>query len=104
MRRGRADEVEMVLELTEEYPNARVVPMDRRAILATAAIRAATGLKVPGAMVLAAAALEGCDTVIGNDVECRNATWELPDLLVPGCSGGLRVPGYVLLSELDQSA
>lgn len=99
LRRGRPDLVETVMDMAEEFPNVRVSDVSKRVLVAAAAIRAASGLKVPDALVLATAAVERCDATLGNDGDCSRAALALSQVVLPGGAGPLAVPPYLRLSE-----
>jgi len=60
-----------VRRLTEELPGVSTSDISTEVLFASAAIRAHTRLKLPDAMVVGAAAVGGCDAVIGNDAAFR---------------------------------
>ncbi len=99
LRRGRPELVETVMDMAEAFPNVRLSVVSKRALVAAAAIRAASGLKAPDALVLATAAVERCDATLGNDGDCARAALALPEIVVPGGIGPLAVPPYLRLSE-----
>ncbi len=99
MRRGRPELVETVMDVAEQFPNVRVSEVSKRVLLAAAAIRAASGLKAPDALVLATGAVERCDATLGTDGDCRRASLAMPEVYVPGGVGSLAVPPYLRLSD-----
>lgn len=99
LRRGRPDLVETVIDVTERFPNLRVAEMSRRVLLAAAAIRAASGLKAPDALIVATAAVERCDATLGNDGDCWRRASAVPEVTLPGAAGALAVPPYLRLSD-----
>lgn len=104
MRRHVLDEVETVLELTEQHPNISVVGISRPVVMAAAAIRAQTRLKVPDAIVLATGVVERCDATIGNDADCQQATLSLGNLRVMTQDALLTAPAYLRLDDFAAPA
>jgi len=49
------------------FPNLRLVPLDAVLARETALVRAATGLRTPDAVQVAAARLSGADAIVTND-------------------------------------
>jgi predicted nucleic acid-binding protein len=49
------------------FPNLRLVPLDAALARETALVRAATGLRMPDAVQVAAARLAGADAIVTND-------------------------------------
>jgi predicted nucleic acid-binding protein len=49
------------------FPNLRMVPLDAALARETATVRAATGLRMPDAVQVAAARLSGADGIVTND-------------------------------------
>lgn len=99
MRRGRPELVETVMDVAGRFPNVRVSELSRRVLLAAAAIRAASNLKAPDALVLATGAVERCDATLGNDGDCQRASLAMPQVFVPGGVGSLAVPPYLRLND-----
>lgn len=58
--------LEYELYLTH-FPNLRLLPLDTALARETARVRAATGLRMPDAIQIAAARLAGADAIVGND-------------------------------------
>jgi hypothetical protein len=73
-------------------------------VLAAAAIRGQTRLKVPDAVVLATGVVEGCDATIGNDADCRKATLALGKLRVITQDISLTLPAYLQLDDFTAVA
>lgn len=99
MRRQFLEEVETVLELTEQHPNMTVVDISRSVVLTAAAIRGETRLKVPDAIVLATGVVEYCDATIGNDADCQQATLALTNLRILTQGKPLSAPPYLRLDD-----
>jgi predicted nucleic acid-binding protein len=99
LRRGRPDLVDLVVDMTERFPNLRVAEMSRKVLVVAAAIRAAAGLKARDTLVVATAAVERCDATLGNGRDCPRAASALPEVTVPGATGALAVPPYLRLSD-----
>jgi len=64
--------VEEVLKLTEEHPNVLLRDVDRPVVFSAAWIKGKARLGTGDALVVASAALEGCDMIIGNDRQWKN--------------------------------
>lgn len=56
-----------ILEFTEEHAGVVTTPISREVVHVSAQIRAMTRLKLPDAIVVGSAVVEGADLVIGND-------------------------------------
>jgi predicted nucleic acid-binding protein len=50
-----------------QFPNLTVLPMDMVVAVQAATLRAATGLPLPDAVVVASGLLSGCDAIVTND-------------------------------------
>lgn len=69
-----------------------VVEMDRVIARQAAEVRAASGLDLADAVMVATALHTGCDAIVGNDARCaervRNIPYVLLDALVSGSTRG----------------
>lgn len=63
------------------FPNLNVMPLDASLARETAWVRAATGLRTPDAVQIAAARLAHADAIVGNDRRWRGRI-DAPDLIL----------------------
>jgi predicted nucleic acid-binding protein len=75
----------------------REVAFDTRAMVTSAEMRAKFRLKLPDAIVIGSACVEGVDAIVGNDGRFRRLRESTPLLTTLGPSG--RVPRYIHLDE-----
>lgn len=61
----------------DHFPNLELLAVSREIAFQAAAIRAATNLKVPDAILIATATVNNC-ALIGNDLECSKKTTGIP--------------------------
>ena len=71
------------------FPNLRLVPLDVTLARETALVRAATRLRTPDAVQVAAARLAGADAIVGND-----RRWQ----------GRVNGPALILLDDYAEQA
>ena len=77
VRRELAEEVERV-EALLSAPSFQVVPLDRLVAKRAAQVRAASGLELADAAIVATALLTGCDAIVGNDAQCARRITDIP--------------------------
>lgn len=75
------EEVERV-EALLSAPSLQVIPLDRALAKKAAQVRAATGLDLADATIIAAALHTGREAVVGNDERCARRVRELPYVLL----------------------
>jgi predicted nucleic acid-binding protein len=73
----------------------------REVLLASAELRAATGMKLPDAIVAGSAALHGCDTIVGNDDGYHRVN-RLASIHVRELSLTLQLPTYLHIDDYLQ--
>jgi PIN domain nuclease of toxin-antitoxin system len=71
-RQGDAQRIESILNDLAILAHVTIVDLDQRHAIETAYVRAATGLKLPDAAIIATARLAGATALIGNDRQWRN--------------------------------
>jgi len=72
------DEVRIVLD----GPGIHVVEMDRGIARRAAEVRAASGVDLADAVIVATALSTGCDAIVGNDERCAQRVREVPYVLL----------------------
>lgn len=72
MRSRSLREREMIVDLTERATGVETTELTRTVIFLAAEIRAHTRLKTPDAIVVASAAANGCEAIVGNDKRFRD--------------------------------
>lgn len=87
-----------ILEFTEEHAGVITTPISREVVQVSAQIRAMTRLKLPDAMVVGAAIVEGADLIIGNDGKFDQLNSSAPLEVVSG-PRRLRVPKFIRLDD-----
>jgi predicted nucleic acid-binding protein len=63
--------VEGLRTLLTSFPNLQVLPVDLAVATQAATVRAATGLRLLDALVVASAMLAGCEAIISNDEQWK---------------------------------
>jgi predicted nucleic acid-binding protein len=78
-----SDETEMErVQVVLEGPGMHVIDMDREIARRASEVRAASGLDLADAVIVATALSTSCDAIVGNDERCARRVRELPYVLL----------------------
>jgi len=75
---GNRERVRAIRRILLTLPNLVIIDLDQRHALATAVVRAETGLKLPDAAIVATARLAGASALIGNDRQWKGKPLGVP--------------------------
>ncbi len=93
------------MALTEATRGITLSQITRAVIVTAAEVRAATGMKLPDALIVACAVLDRCDVIVGNDEAfSRIANVNPEQLTVAGQRGIRKLPRYVHLDDYIEAA
>ena len=81
IRRDLKEEVERV-EALLSAPSLQVIPLDRALAKKAAQVRAATGLNLADAAIVATAMYAECEAIVGNDERCAQLVTDIPYVLL----------------------
>lgn len=103
-RSGDRREMEIVMTLTKRQAGVVTMPISEMVLMTAAHVRASTRLKAPDALVVASAALSGCDAIIGNDKDFRVIN-DIAGLGPIGVGGRtLRMPQYIHFDDYNDES
>lgn len=74
LRHGGADTAAILAAVVQEFPNVTIVPLDLEVASHTAKVRIDTGLRLPNAVIVAAALVARADVLITNDRQVSRAS------------------------------
>ena len=81
LREGTQWDVEQA-QAVLEAPGMHVIEMDRGIARRAAEVRAASGVDLADAVIVATALSTGCDAIVGNDERCAQRVREVPYVLL----------------------
>jgi predicted nucleic acid-binding protein len=104
MRSRDLRERELIFDLTERAIGVETTDLTRSVLFLAAEIRAHTRLKTPDAIVVASAAANGCEAIVGNDKRFRDLDGLRGTRLMAMGSRVVPLPEYVHLGDYDVDA
>ena len=104
MRSRDLREREIIVDLTERAIGVETTDLTRSVLFLAAEIRAHTRLKTPDAIVVASAAANGCEAIVGNDKRFRDLDALRGTRLMAMGSRAVALPDYVHLDDYAEGA
>ena len=101
MRSRDLREREVVVDLTERARGIETTDLTRSVLFLAAEIRAHTRLKTPDAIVVASAAVDGCEAIVGNDKRFRDMDGLRGTRLMAMGSRAMPLPQYIHLGDYE---
>jgi predicted nucleic acid-binding protein len=92
-------EREVIIDLTERAIGVQTTDLTRTVMFVAAEIRAHTRLKTPDAIVVASAAVSGCEAIVGNDRRFRDIDALRSTRFLAAGSRSIVMPDYVHLDD-----
>jgi predicted nucleic acid-binding protein len=99
MRSRDLREREMIVDLTERATGVETTELTRTVMFLAAEIRAHTRLKTPDAIVVASAAANGCEAIVGNDKRFRDLEGLRSARFLAAGSRPIAMPDYLHLDD-----
>jgi predicted nucleic acid-binding protein len=96
-------EREVIIDLTERALGVETTDLTRTVLFLAAEIRAHTRLKTPDAIVVASAAVSGCEAIVGNDKRFRDVEALRGTRFLAAGSRAIAMPDYVHLDDYRET-